>query len=328
VRFVTEAAVTNAQALAVFGDPMADASGAFPRHAFGIRIPALPAGSDFPVVVSANWAIGDGECPGGETAATDYDCRAAGFDPLPRCIPYVSGSQSDCVFYRLEDDALTVPTGLADSLIKFIDFHIPANGYAPDPLTGGPKGNPRMLFVQEHGAAFTDDITIGISQTDTDPIFGGGTGRTGSDYGAFDRPLGEGGGATAEILKPAAGSSNKSGSSIPFEVWATRDGEDVANAVTPPNNMALLVRNNDTGATFLEPQPTPGSSPLFFQAVTVKLAKNTTRIVYRANWDSSGKGPGSYTACVSSIAQPLSGTDEFEDVAGLFAPVCVTFTIK
>ena len=322
-------AVADAVKLAVFGNPVAGPTEAFPRHAFGILIPSLPAGSDALVVVSANWAKSDEVCPSvGETVATDYDCRAAAnFVPTPRCIPYVSDSQTDCVFYRLEDDDLTVPTSLTDSLIKFIDFRNPANGYEPDGCTGSPKGNPRMLFVEEHGAAFTDDITVGITQTESDPIFGGGTGRGGSDYGAFDRCLGEAGGAIAQIVKPVGGSSSKSGSSIPFDVSVNRGGVDVPNAVAPPNNMSLLVRNNDTGATFLEPQPTPGSSPSFFTAVTVKVNRTTTRTAYRANWDTNGKIPGSYTGCVTSIAQP-DGTGEFQDLAGLFAPVCVTFTIK
>lgn len=321
VRFASQTAATNVQALAVFGNPLATATDAFPRHAFGLRIPSLPANSDFPVVVSSNWAVGNGECLAGSTAATDYDCRAGGFTPLPRCIPYVSGSQSDCVFYRLEDDTLTVPTGLGGSLIKFIDFHVPANGYTPDPCTGGPKGNPRMLFVEEHGAAFTNDITIGSTQTATDPIFGGGTGRTGSDYGGFDRCLGDGGGAIATILKPANGSSVQVNSSVPFEVWITRDGQDVTNALDDPNDMSLFLYNNDTGASFLEPQPTPGGSPDFFTLVTVKLSKNVTRTLYRANWDSTGKPLGSYTGCVTS-------TDKVSEGPGLFAPVCVNFTVK
>jgi len=316
-------AVADAVKLAVFGNPVAGPTETFPRHAFGILIPSLPAGSDALVVVSANWAKSDEVCPSvGETVATDYDCRAAAnFVPTPRCIPYVSGSQTDCVFYRLEDDELTVPDpALLDSLVKFIDFHNPANGYSPDPCTGNTtKGNPRMLFVEEHGAAFTDDITLGTTQTAGDPIFGGGTGRGGSDYGAFDRCLGEAGGAIAQFIKPVPFSVNKSKSSLPFEVKVTRNGQSVLNAVTPPNNMSLLVRNNSTGATFLEPQPVPGGQRDFF-----KLSGSS----YKANWDTTGKAPGSYTACVTSIAQPLPGSDEFEDVAGLFAPVCVTFSLK
>jgi hypothetical protein len=333
----TTSAVSDVQRLAVFGNPAAGAGDPFPRHILGIWIPSLPALSDFPIVVSANWVLGDGACSN-PTDLSDYDCRASSFNPLPRCIPYVSSSQTDCVFYRLEDELLTIPEALAASLIKFIDFHLPANGYLPAACTVGDplnlalrkKGNPRMLRDPDPvGGDFTQDITIGITQTATDPIFGSGTGGTrGSDYAAFDRCLGENGGAIAQILKPLTNANIKSNSSVPFDVSITRDGMDVGNAVTPPNNMSLFVRHNGTGVTFLEPQPTPGSSPNFFTAVTVKVNKNTTRTAYRANWDTTGKPTGSYTGCVSSIAQPDPVTNEIGDVAGLFAPVCVTFNIR
>lgn len=309
----------DARGVAVFGNPdkTPEMNEPWPRHAFGVLIPeAVNTGTDVVIVVSANWAAGDGLC----TGSGDYDCRSTPVDPGARCIPYVSGSETDCVFYRVEDEAVTIPSTVeAHNLLKFIDFRTPANAYTPDACTGDPlKGNPRMLYDPASGQPFTADITIGTIQTASDPILGRGTG--GSDYGAFDRCI-EQQGTIATILIPADNSTAQAGRSVPIEFTVTRNGQDVANAVTPPNNVSLLILNNGTGEFFLEPQPTPGGSPAFFTATTIKLSKNQTQTVYRGNWDTSGFPLGLYTLTITSIDNELQGP-------GLFAPVSVSVTLR
>ena len=100
-----------------------------------------------------------------------------------------------------------------------------------------------------------------------------------------------------------------------------RNGQDVTDAVAPPNNVSLLILNNDTGEFFLEPHPTPGASPSFFTATTVKLSRNLTQTVYRGNWDTTGFPLGLYTLTITSIDNDTQG-------AGLFAPQSVSLTLR
>jgi hypothetical protein len=307
--FAADSATTNELRVAVFGNPAAGPAGPFPRHAFGATVLSLPAGSDFPIVVSANWAVGDGECPPLATPETDYDCRATNVDAAARCIPYVSSNPDECVFYHVEDDALTVPPALAPGILKLIDFQHQVNSYEPDVCTGNIiKGNPRMLFEPEPtGGSFEFDITTGATQTEGDPIFGGG--RGGSDYAAFDRCL-DAGGAELMILKPVDGGTFQSGSSVPFDVKVLKNGVAVTDAVDPPNGMSLYILHNESGTFYFEPQPTPGGSSAFFKK----------RGGYGANFDTSGKPLGLYIACITSTNAEGTG-------AGLFATGCVNFSL-
>lgn len=340
VRPLSFSAGTNVQREAVYGNPTATANDPFPRHSVGVTVATSP--SAFTLLTSDNWAATDGVCQG--TAATDYDCRttqAFGTDPAPspRCLPYVSSSAADCVFYRYEDEAATLPTGVTSAdFITFIDYHEPgkrvSSPYAHPTCTANiANGNPRLLRDPDPTPGqYEGDITIGITRTSaTDPIFGSGKGTSGSDYGAFDRCLADGvGGTTASFSKPAANSTNKFGSSIPFLMFVVdANGNDVTNAVDAPNNISLAIRHS-SGRTFLAPQPTPGSSPVFFQKVTVKMGK-TTRIGYAANLDttpflgSDGQRLlGNYVACATSINQ---GTGTTGGQPGQFAPVCIGFSL-
>jgi hypothetical protein len=220
----------------------------------------------------------------------------------------VSGSEDDCVFYHVEDEAVTIPPAVGPGLLKLIDFQHQVNSYTPDACTGHPtKGNPRMLFEGEPtGGPFEFDITAGATQTAGDPIFGGG--RGGSDYAAFDRCL-DAGGATLFILKPADGGSYQAGRSLPFDVKVQDDGANV-DALMPPYGMSLYVLHHESGTFFVEPQPTPGSSSPFFKK----------RGGFGANWDTTGKPLGSYIACITSTNADGTG-------AGLFATGCVNFNL-
>jgi hypothetical protein len=299
---------TSALRVAVFGNPAAGPTEAFPRHAFGASIQSLPVGSNFSIVVSANWVVGDGECLPLATPENDYDCRAKNLDALARCIPYVSGSNSNCVFYHVEDDAITVPQAVAPGILKLIDFQHLVNSYEPAPCTGHEtKGNPRMLFEGEPtGGSFEFDITTGATQTAGDPIFGGG--RGGSDYAAFDRCL-DAGGAELVISKPVENGIFQAGRSLPFEAKVLKNGAPV-DALAPPYGMSLYVLHHDSGTFYFEPQPTPGSSSPFFKK----------RGTFGANWDTTGKPLGSYIACITSTS-----ADGVE--AGLFATGCVNFSL-
>lgn len=293
---------------------------------------AVNANNAFSINVSANeTACGNG-CPAPLEAndPSDFQCRFKEYfsgDPhLPVPVPYAETgtSSTKCVFYRVEN-----PPPDAD-IASDIFF------------TGGynePTG-PGTLYCDSLGAAtrfirdpsqpppddaaanhsFAIDFTTGLVNpvgSPPDTTISGDTTKTFNDYVVACRfPTG-----TAVYLKPKAGGTYNSGSSVPFSVQVKVGTTFITDAAFSPNSMPLSIFQVTPSAPFLALNPTfgnPGGSPGFW-------TYNTTSQSYTSNAKiPKAAAAGMYRACVDSNRDPTA----IPPPPPYFKHTCIDFMIK
>jgi hypothetical protein len=290
------------------------------------------ANTAFSINVSANeTACGNG-CPAPLQAndPSDFQCRFKEYfsgDPqLPVPVPYAeTGTNSTkCVFYRVEnpppDSAIlsdilftagyNEPTGPGS---LYCDSLGAATRYIRDPSQPPPDN-----AALNH--SFAIDFTVGgVNPVGSPPdtTISGDKTPTFNDYVVACRfPTG-----TAAYLKPKAGSTYNSGSSVPFSVQVKVGTTFVNDAAFSPNSMPLSIFQLTSSGSLQQLVPTfgnPGGSPSFwiFDTITNSFTSNA-KIPKTIS-------PGKYRACVDSDRDPTA----IPSPPPYFKHTCIDFSVK
>jgi len=275
-------------------------------HSFKLTIPAVS--SAFTLTVTSfevPLSIANGDCPAGQTEATNFNCRfvtyfnlgsdGKGGTLVPQCVPYSNGN---CVFYRVSN---TPPDG---SYTQGIGEYIAWNNTSFTPSSFYDANNPRLYDDPDSppydiNHQFVFDITqffvSGGGQVGVDPGISGSTKKFNDFVVAY--PQAQTNPYTATVLTPLGNPSTATGTALPVAFTLQQSGSYTGKALVTPNVVSIGVLNS-SGVRQPALDPATGVTALFVYNSSANPPQ------YQLNLSTQGYAPGTYQLFINSNLFP------------------------
>ena len=274
-------------------------------HSFKITIPAVSTGFTLTVTsFEVPLSIANGDCPAGQTEATNFNCRFVTYFSLgsdgkggtlvPQCVPYSNGN---CVFYRVSN---TPPdTSYTAGIGEFIAW----NNISFTPSSFYDASNPRLYddpdsppYDVNHQFVFdiTQYFVSGGGQVGVDPGISGKTKKFNDFVVAY--PQAQTNPYTAAVLTPLGNPSTAAGTALPVAFTLQQNSAYTGNALVAPNVVSIGVLNSSGVA-----QPTLDPSGA---AAAFVYNPGANPPQYQLNLSTQGYAPGTYQLFINSNLFP------------------------
>ncbi len=275
-------------------------------HSFKITIPAVSTAFTLTVTsVEVPLAQANGDCPAGQTEATNFNCRfvtyfnlgsdGKGGTLVPQCVPYSNGN---CVFYRVSN---TPPDG---TYTQGIGEYIAWNNTSFTPSSFYNASNPQLYDDPDSppydiNHQFVFDITqyfvSGGGQVGVDPGIAGTTKKFNDFVVAY--PQAQTSPYTATVLTPVGTPSVATGSTLPVAFTLQQNSAYTGNALVAPNVVTIGVVNS-SGVKQPTIDPATGLTAVFLYNASVIPPQ------YQLNLSTLGYAPGTYQLFINSNLFP------------------------
>jgi YVTN family beta-propeller protein len=271
-------------------------------HSFKLTIPAVSTAFTLTVTsVEVPLSQANGDCPAGQTEATNFNCRFVTYFNLgsdgnggtlvPQCVPYSNGN---CVFYRVSN---TPPDG---TYTQGISEYIAWNNTSFTPSSFYNASNPQLYDDPDSppydiNHQFVFDITqyfvSGGGQVGVDPGISGSTKKFNDFVVAY--PQAQTNPYTATVLSPLGTPSVTTGATLPVAFTLQQNSAYTGNALVAPNVVSIGVVNS-SGVHQPALDPATGVTALFVY--------NSAAIPpqYQLNLSTQGYAPGTYQLFINS----------------------------
>ncbi len=270
-------------------------------HSFKLTVPAISTGFTLTVTsVEVPLSIANGDCPAGQTEATNFNCRfvtyfnlgsdGKGGTLVPQCVPYSNGN---CVFYRVSN---TPPDGdYTPGITEFIAW----NNTSFTPSSFYDASNPRLYDDPDSppydiNHQFVFDITqyfvSGGNQVGVDPGISGSQKKFNDFVVAY--PKAQTSPYTATVLSPLGNPSTAAGTALPVAFTLQQSGSYTGNALVSPNVVSIGVLNS-SGVRQPTLDPTGAAASFVYNS-----SANPPQ--YQLNLSTQGYAAGTYQLFINS----------------------------
>ncbi len=274
-------------------------------HSFKLTIPAVSTGFTLTVTsVEVPLSIANGDCPAGQTEATNFNCRFVTYFNLgsdghggtlvPQCVPYSNGN---CVYYRVSN---TPPeTSYTQGISEYIAWNntsfTPSSFYnASNPQLYDDPDSPPYDINHQFVFDITQYFVSGGNQVGVDPGISGSTKKFNDFVVAY--PQAPTNPYTATVLTPVGNPSTAAGTALPVAFTLQQGGSYTGNALVAPNVVSIGVINS---SGVRQPTLDPTGAPAAF---VYNSSANPPQ--YQLNLSTQGYAAGTYQLFINSNLFP------------------------